>query len=336
MLNKTVIDLGALRQNAKRIKSKLDKGVKLCAVVKADAYGHGAEEVANALYNIADVFAVATTEEGIKLRIAGIDKEILVLIPPFESDLVRAVEANLTLAVSDRKKLERIERECLRQNRSVGVHIKYNTGMNRLGADLEEFERTLKFFDKNRAVRFEGVFSHFACPENDERTSEAVNDFLLAKSKAIEYNKNVICHISASGGFLKGYQFDMVRTGILLYGYEPFKSGEIKLKKVMREYAPVVERRRVKAGELFLYGDEPTDSDGVYAIVRYGYADGGLRNSGEGLQRRRCMDLSAVQNAKGKFVRVLFDAQREAEKRGTVCYEVLCARGRRNERIYLR
>ena len=105
MLNKAYVNLSALKNNARQIKSKLKKQTKFCAVVKADGYGHGGAKVAQAIYPYADCFAVALVEEGVSLRYAGIDKDILLLIPPFFSDLELAVRHNFLIAVDSAKQL---------------------------------------------------------------------------------------------------------------------------------------------------------------------------------------------------------------------------------------
>ncbi|MBQ7236439.1 MAG: alanine racemase [Clostridia bacterium] len=337
MLNKTIIDLNAIKDNALKIKSKLKSGVKFCAVVKADAYGHGAEMVASAIYNVVDCFAVALVEEGVNLRRAGIDKDILVLIPPFLEDIQLAVEYNLTISIDNEKMLEEVEKECERQNAVIKAHIKFNSGMNRLGVGLNELNKICKKFKGLKRVKLEGMFSHLACPENSELTKRAVDNFLLAKSTVLCYNKNAICHLSASGGLIKGYQFGMVRIGIMLYGYKPFKCGFINLKRAMKVYAPMLTNRVLTKGETFLYGDSLVGRKYKASLIRYGYADGGLRISGQGLIKNRCMDISAIESHKnfGKLVLVMDNAEKEAKARNTICYEVLCTASKRSERIYL-
>ena len=125
MLNKAYIDLKKLQSNALAIKNKLNKNTKFCAVVKADAYGHGGEKIASALYPFCDSFAVALVEEGLSLRLCGIRKQILVLIPPFYQDIERAVFYNLTLSASDINTLKQIESVCKKQERKINIHLKY-------------------------------------------------------------------------------------------------------------------------------------------------------------------------------------------------------------------
>lgn len=339
MLNKAYIDLGALKNNALAVKEKLNSGVKFCAVVKADAYGHGACPCANALYSIADCFAVALLEEAIALRQSGIDKEILLLIEPFSCELAAAIRHNLTIAVSSAKKLREIALVSKRLNRAVKVHIKVNTGMNRQGVNgIEEINRILEIASKNPLIKIDGVFSHFACPENEKLRNRALDKFLLANTAVKGYNNKVTAHISASGGFLSGVQADMVRIGILLYGYKPFESDLVRVNPVMKVVAPIITKRRLRGGERALYGDYALDCDSDFALVRYGYADGLFRREIDGQINNRCMDLTAVS---GGFdgvneVTVLSDAEKTAKQYNTISYEILCRAASRAEKIYLR
>lgn len=333
MRNIAVIDLRTLKNNAKKVKAALPSGVKLCAVVKADAYGHGACECANALYKIADCYAVALVEEGIALRLSGIDKDIIVLIPIKKEEAPVAVEYGLSLAVASVNDISVLEREGKRQDKTVKVHVAINSGMNRLGVNVEELDGICYKLKKCRYVKLKGVFSHFACPENKKRRLAALRKFSAAAEKLKRINPDVIKHISASGGFLCGEYQDMVRIGILLYGYKPFKS-DFPVKPVMRIYSHTVVKRRVQKGELVLYGDKPLSKGVKYSLVRVGYADGFLRKKTEGLINNRCMDTSGViGNFDGK---VLTDADKIAKERKTISYEVLCSATNRAEKKYIR
>lgn len=338
MLNSAVINLMSLRYNANEIKKSLGCGVKFCAVVKADGYGHGAEAVANALHDIVDCYAVAIVEEGISLRQSGIRKDILVLIPPFKSDLERAVRYNLTLAVCDLKTAKDIAREAKKQRVKIKIHVKVNTGMNRQGVrDLNDLDEICDYIVKEGSLVLEGVFSHFSRPENKRSRNNAVDKFLLAINCVKGYNKKIISHISASGGFLSGVEMDMVRIGIMLYGYTPFKTNKIKLKPVMKLTTPIITVRRFKKGETALYGDKKIKKSGNYALIRFGYADGLFRRNIRGQHANRCMDATLTEKSdKKQNVAVLTDADAVAKKYKTISYEVLCKVGGRAERIYRR
>ena len=339
MLNNAYIDLRKLKNNALTVRKKLPKNVKFCAVVKADAYGHGAEIVAATLYNIVDCFAVALVEEGISLRLSGINKEILVLIPCQKTDLERAVYYNLTLTVTSISDVLNLEKEAKRQNRKVIVHVKINTGMNRQGVDnLYELEKILDRIQSLKHVGLGGGYSHFAEPENKKSLICVQNAFLLANNLVKRYNNKAILHVSASGGFLQGAYFDMVRIGILLYGYKPFESDKISVSPVMKVCAPILTKRRIKKGESMLYGNCPSSIEQDVSLVRYGYADGLARKNILGQFNNRCMDLTALTSFKrlnGEAV-IMDDAESLAKEYGTISYEILTSVASRAQKIYIR
>ena len=339
MLNKAVINLKILRENAVKIKRKLNTGVKFCAVVKANAYGHGAVEVANAIYDLADCFAVATIEEAVELRYGGIDKEILCLIPFFSCEADRAIDFSITATVCDKEQLRFLQERAKILNSTVAVHLKYNSGMNRQGIDgLDNLKEILDFSSNCKNVIISGLYSHFSAPENKKSLNLQANAFLLANNLIKGYNNKVTCHISASGGFLKGVQLDMVRLGILLYGYKPFESDFIDVKPVMKVYAPTLNARFIKKGQSALYGNFIAEEDTFIRLVRYGYADGLFRKRVDGQFNNRCMDISAVlEDEQTEWgYPVMVDAQQTAKKYGTISYEVLTKCALRAEKIYLR
>lgn len=335
MLNTALIDLTKLKTNALAVKS-LTKNAKFCAVVKADAYGHGGVEIACALYPLADCFAVALLEEGIALRQGGIDKDILLLIPPFANDIKRVVKYSLTPAVCDINTLFALEKECMAQNKSIKVHLKFNSGMNRLGVDLNGLKQLLQAHKTCKHLVLDGVFSHLRNPQDKYALESQTKEFLLANNLVKGYNRNITAHLSASGGLLQGKLFDMVRVGILLYGYLPFPTKLIKVTPVMKVFAPVVTTRSGVKNNHVLYGNYLCDKN-QFDLIRYGYADGLFRQSVAGQINNRCMDLSAVQIGKNKnqLVCVMDNAELLAKKHSTISYEILTSCARRAERKYI-
>lgn len=335
---KAVVNLKNIVFNAKQIRRILPKTVKFCAVVKADAYGHGAEKVANAVYQIVDCFAVATVTEGVRLRLAGIDKDILVLTKTFDDELPQAIQYSLILTAGDIDDLKRYSREGKRQNVKVKTHIKFDTGMHRQGiSEIKDLTFAIKYAEKCRYLDVCGMYSHLANPESERSRKKAIAKFLLAKNALKDYN-NIDYHISASGGFIKGEYFDMVRIGILLYGYKPFPTDKIKVQPALKVYAPIVARRKLSRGESALYGDKKAKSNMDFALVRYGYADGLERREIKGQFNNRCMDLTAI---KGDFnnkkeICVMKNAENCARDYGTISYEILvkCALRAKKEYIY--
>ena len=340
MLSTAYIDLSVIKNNALEIKSKLKKKTRLCAVVKADAYGHGAVEVASAIYKIADCFAVAHVEEGVKLRRAGIDKDILVLLPALDKDeCERAVFHRLTLTVESAYDIAFLENVCENMNSSVLVHLKINTGMNRLGVCGEkEIKDTLNVFANSKRVILDGFYTHFANPENKNSFLVAQNKFLLANNLVKGYNKKVTAHASASGGFIRGAHYDMVRIGILLYGYKPFESDYVNVAPAMKVYAPRLRLRSLKGGETALYGDKIVMDDVDLNLIAYGYADGLWRKNVSGQFYDRCMDVTAVTDCEevGLGVPVMIDADKLAKEYGTISYEVLTKCALRAKKVYVR
>ena len=337
MLNKAIIDLAKLKRNALNVKALIPEHTKFCAVVKADAYGHGAPAVASALYPLVDCFAVALVEEGVELRLCGIDKEILVLTPVYPIDAQSIVRFDLTATVSSEKDVQALYYQAKAQGKTVSVHVKYNTGMNRQGVDdLKELEQILLKARQSRLIKVDGIYSHFANPSDKKRRRAAENKFLLANNLVKRYNNKAICHISASGGLLKGAYYDMVRVGILLYGYKPFPFKGVSVEPIMKVYAPVLQNRRVKKGEFALYGNKSAKEDLQFSLVRFGYADGLIKNI-RSIFNNRCMDVSAALNAKAQdgMALIMDDAEMLAKEYKTISYEILTAAAKRAQKIYV-
>ena len=337
MRNLAKINLITIKENAEKIRRKLEPNCKFCAVVKADAYGHGAVEVASAIYGIVDCYAVALVEEGKRLRLGGIDKDILVLIPPFSGDVEELVRLSLTATVDDAKILKRLDDEGERQARKVKVHIKYNTGMNRNGVDgIENLKRLLNFAKSLKHVEIEGLYSHLGAVENKRIRKIALKEFLLANDIIKSYNSKAISHISASGGFLiGGINFDMVRIGILLYGYIP--SGiktDFTVSPALSLEVFVVKNRTVNAGQRVGYGSKKLKRKKNITLIRLGYADGLERRRIKGQVSSRCMDLTAIE---GDYKTYKIENVKDlAKKYKTIPYEILTKIAVRAEKIYKR
>lgn len=336
MLNKAIIDLNVIRKNAKSIKNSLNQGVKFCAVVKADAYGHGAEMVANAIYDICDCYAVSLVEEGARLRRSGIDKDILLLIPPCRQEIERCVALNLTMTIQNKKKLRYIDRLAKSHGKTAKIHIPFNTGMNRLGLDsLKQLQDFIDEAKRCQNVNIEGLFSHYANPQSERMRKKATERFLLAIKVVKSYNSKVICHISASGGLLAGEQMDMVRVGILLYGYYPFDKKSIKVKPALTLKVLAIGVRNIKRGEGILYGKTRQTKSVLAQLIRFGYADGLIRRKTKGQLNNRCMDISALKKkSSSKRWITLPPIEVLAKQEGTITYEILTKITMRAQKIY--
>lgn len=322
MKNIAVIDLTAIEKNARFIRGKLKNKI-FFAVVKADGYGHGAEQVAHSIENIADGFCVAIVEEGAALRLAGISKPILVFTPPTnKSDIERMAFYNLTATVNSESTAKLV--------RGLPCHIKVNTGMNRYGCNLSELPEVLSILNGGQ---IEGVYSHLYAAEDGDASLAQLELFNRAEKLVKSVNPDICAHLSASGGFLRGGDFlkDGVRCGILLYGYAPdgFKADVSPALKVFAKRVQQTEFIGGGAG----YGRAEKNYETLYSY-RLGYADGFLRGVPLGVNKL-CMD-AFISEQNGEYTCVLDNAEDYARKCGTISYEVLTSVTRRSERIYLR
>lgn len=350
---KAKIHLWNIRKNAEAFKKV--SGTKLCAVVKANAYGHGAEETVNALESIADCFAVALIDEALCIRTAACGKDILVFTPPLDEAEGRALAVNGFIGtIADLRTAKLLVSVCGKYGVQVRVHLKVNTGMNRYGMNLTVLQKTCVFLRKYPCVRVEGLYSHLY--GNDRESADRQRrSFLQMREMFQRYYPNAISHLSATFGTLLGKEFclDMVRIGIGLYGYLPSnlpldlqKKGQgLALQKGMTVYARSVQKRTLSYGGAG-YGKTLTNRErkgmGLVSVYRFGYADGFLRKRENGVCHSEdnvnnlCMDACLRKNgaSRGKYTAVLIDAEETAQKTGTISYEVLCAATRRAEFVY--
>lgn len=311
--------------------------VKICAVVKSDAYGHGIVEISNALYPFVNCFAVSLDGECAALRHAGIDKEILLLTPPVRENVERLISLKITLTVSNYADLPLIYSAAKTLNVRANVHLKLNTGMNRLGLDtVKEVEKCVNYAAKrSKYIRITGCYSHLGLPENDNYACEQLRAFKEMSAIVKAYDEKVTLHLSSSGGLLKGgeYLFDMVRVGILLYGYLPYETDKIKVTPVMKIYARAVTTRLNVKNKRLMYGNF-INAERDITIVRNGYGDGFRRIGTPLVIGNECMDLCAVKRMRKKYVVIMNDASTLAKAYGTIAYEVLVNVTKRSKRIY--
>ena len=350
---KAIIHLDNILTNAERFSALTGK--RLCAVVKANAYGHGAEAVTAALNGVADCFAVALVEEALAIRVAACGKEILVFTPPTTAEEVYALAVNRFSASVDSLKTARlICWVCETYRLPILVHLKVNTGMNRYGMNVQTLGKVCKLFSQNPYVKVEGIYSHL-CVCNLYRAEEQRQIFLRMLAVAKRYFPLIIAHLGASYGAMLGekYTFDMVRVGLGLYGYLPCGASEktgvssdvvdrLHLQKGMTVFAKVVAGRRYAFGGVG-YGEETNRATAErLSVCRVGYADGFLRKSENGMDGWRdnannlCMDACIRLGTlnRGGWIPILTDADKTASEVGTIAYEVLCAATRRAELIY--
>lgn len=360
------INLANIAYNVKGFRRHIPQPTRLMAVVKAEAYGHGAVEVGRAaLAAGADWLAVALVEEGIRLRQAGLAAPVLILgyLPP--ESLSAVIQYHLTPGITDLATLAMLEDEARRQRRKVGVHIKVDTGMGRLGPQgpggLDLIQRVLT----SSHLELEGVFTHFAsADEEDKSFALAQLDKFNSLVERIKKEKpQVIAHCANSAAALEIPEayFDMVRIGISLYGLYPSSAVKklVDLRPAMSLYTSVAFVKEVPEGTPISYGSTfVTSRPSRIATLPLGYADGYMRllsNKAQVLIRglrvplvgRICMDYCMVditdlpEVAPGEPV-VLFGRQGNeqisvdeiAELVGTINYEVVCAVSARVPRYY--
>ncbi|MGC4080977.1 MAG: alanine racemase [Vicinamibacterales bacterium] len=364
------IDLDALQSNYRNIVSfvrreRPDTPPGVIAVVKANAYGHGAGQVARALEDAgATILACADIEEAAVLRAAGVRAQILVFGALSVSDLDGLFDFDLTPTISTPGAAQAVQAAAARYGRRLRYHLKIDTGMNRLGFRFDNLRRTIPSLLASENLDLEGVYTHFATADVPESTLfdqqrvrfERVLAEVASLGGAPRYR-----HASNSAALLRDSRvwFDLVRPGLLLYGIVPPPlATTIELTPVMTLTSRVVAVKGMRVGEVTGYGgrfvaERPT----TLAIVPAGYADGlDLRLAGRGavlIRGRRapivgsvCMDMlmadvTGMDLTPGDEVVIIgtqgddrIDAREMAASIGTIPWEVVCRVGSRIERIY--
>ncbi|MEO8195775.1 MAG: alanine racemase [Thermoanaerobaculia bacterium] len=279
------VDLAALRRNYRHLAGRVAPA-KILAVVKADAYGHGAVAVARALEaeggSAASLagFAVATAEEAIELRNAGVQARILVLSPLPDEAFPVLRQHRLTPVISSIESLSALKTFSKGNGWSAPLHLKFDTGMTRLGIDWKEAASLFELFRSSPELRLEGVMSHLAeaeTPESEsnrqqqERFAEVLS-FLAEKERAM-----TTLHLANSAGalHLPGARFDWVRLGIALYGYDSAGRLSADLEPVLSVEAEIVQLKEIPVGTRVGYGGRWTaERPSRIGIVPVGYADG--------------------------------------------------------------
>ena len=360
------IDLAALRSNLSWVRRRAGER-RVLAVVKADAYGHGAVEVSRALVAAGcDALAVATTEEARQLRGAGIGVPLLLLQglhAPEEAD--EALRLDLQPAVGCLDALDPLEAAARRARRRFALQLKVDTGMTRLGLALDEVTPALERLAKSESLELVGLMSHLADADDVAAPTHSAQQerflALLAQVRAAGFAPAWI-HLDNSAGLVHGPtpETNAVRVGLLLYGADPTLEGGFKLDPVMSLYTRVLHARNVPAGTRVGYGGifeapEPTR----ILTLPIGYADGlpraaggcfsvGVRGGRVPLVGRVSMDLVAVDAGPtselevgeeilvfGRRKELVIPVEELASAVGTIPYEILVGVGPRVPRIYV-
>lgn len=346
--NNCVINLNNLIYNLDQIKQHTGK--KIIAVVKADAYGHGAVEISKAMENKIDYLAVACFEEAVELRNNDVTMPILILGHTETKKFEEASKLNITVTIHDFSQLD------VHISSKLLVHMKIDTGMNRIGFNsLEDAKKALEILKGNESYYVEGIFTHYA-------TADCDKDFYLEQRNTFEtivkelaYDFKYI-HSSSSAASIN-YGEDLtnaIRPGIILYGIKPSCDIEFSLKSVLSLYSKIIHLKKIVAGERIGYGNSYiVKEDMVIATVPIGYGDGWLRRNASvpvyvnghyfEIVGRICMDMMMVKvndSAKlGDEVELIGEhitADDVASKTDTISYEVVCNLGKRLKRNYIR
>lgn len=294
----TEIDLGRLRGNLQLIRRDLPPHVQLMAVVKDEAYGHGALDIVRiGIEEGASCFGLSTLEEAMALREAGITAPLVLLGERQEAELPWCVEHDLTVCVNEPHTIRKLARVAAALAKRVPVHLKINTGMSRYGARWDEALPLLEQILSEKSLLLEGVMTHFA--QSDE-TDKTFANLQLSRFhevlRALEQRRIPVRlrHTCNSGGFLDlpHAHFDMVRVGILLYGI--FPSSVCRripgIEPVMSVKARIAGIQKLKPGEVVGYGMRySAPSERRIAVLPIGYGDGfpRVRNQGGALIRGR-------------------------------------------------
>ncbi|MCB0756212.1 MAG: bifunctional UDP-N-acetylmuramoyl-tripeptide:D-alanyl-D-alanine ligase/alanine racemase, partial [Flavobacteriales bacterium] len=284
------IDLGAMVHNLNLIRSLLKPKTKLMAMVKAFGYGSGSFEIANVLqFHHVDYLAVAYADEGIELRKAGISMPIMV-ISPEEQRFDAMIQYGLEPEIFSVRSLQLLENAIARKGAletPMKIHLKLNTGMNRLGFSQQEMNQLIVRIKNNKQLRIASIFSHLAASENQEEdafTRQQIARFEEMSSNIMEHFEHPITrHICNSFGIIRfpEAQYDMVRLGIGLYGVAPESPITGKLRNVSTLRTTITQIHELEAGDTIGYGrTEKVTEEMRSATLPVGYADGLNRKNG--------------------------------------------------------
>ena len=366
------IDLDALRYNMESMHKNIKEGTKIAAVIKADAYGHGALTVAKTIEDLPYVwgFAVATADEAEMLIADGRKKPILILGISFPEHYELIVEKEIRPAICEYESAKALSDIAVRKNKTCHIHIKIDTGMSRIGLQVtEESADLVAKIAQLPGIEIEGIFTHFAQADEYDKTPTKKQIALFQKMIAMLEERNVkipIHHCSNSAGIVEipEANMDMVRAGITLYGLWPSEEvdqNSLDLKPVMELKTHVAYVKDLEAGRAISYGGTfITKRDSRIATIPVGYADGycrGLSNTGSVLIHgkrapicgRVCMDQFMVDVTDIPDVKIgdevtligrdgdeVITMEEVGSLSGRFNYEFVCVLGKRIPRVFYR
>lgn len=361
------IDLTAIRNNFDSLKNLLAPNVKTMAIVKANAYGHGAVRVAKTLENRADYFAVADIQEALELRENGIDNPILILSYTSTYHYEELIENGIIPTVYSLDDAVKLSQTAVEMSKNAVVHIAVDTGMNRIGfKDCNESADIIKKISQLPNIEIEGVFTHFACADCKDKSfvnvqKDRFDKFISSlEERGIDIPIKHCCNSAATIDCDSHY--DMVRMGIALYGLYPsdeVMQDKVTLEPAMEVVSRIIHIKNVEAGEGIGYGHAyVTPEKRRIATVCIGYADGYNRafsNKGcvlvngkrANVVGRVCMDqimidITGIDGINvgdqviimGKQKAEIITAEELGEMCGSFNYEMICTFMPRVNKIY--
>lgn len=360
------IDVDAIEHNLKELKKCISSDTLCCAVVKADAYGHGAVTIAELLSDKVDFFAVASADEAMELRSSGIDNNILILSYTHSDDYEELINNDVRLTVYNKERAKKISETAKRLGKVAKIHIAVDTGMTRIGFTPDEDSvKAVCEISRLENIELEGIFSHYACADMTDKTvsdkqTALYKDFVEKCNNAgVSFSIHHMCNSAGISEFDE--HFDMVRMGISLYGLYPsdeIDQSKIKLVPAMTYKSHIISIKDVDENVGISYGHTyKTTENRRIATVSAGYADGYPRAlSGCGrviingkyapIVGRVCMDMFMIDVTDidcdvtdevilfGSDGNLTVSAEEIGEKSMSFNYEVICGVSRRIPRVY--
>ncbi len=357
------IDAAAFGRNLDAVTARLPRGSRLIALMKANAYGHGAAELSRQCTpDRVAMIAVVLLEEALELRRAGVTLPILILGPLTEAQVAIAAEEKMTMGVPGPEELEGVCR--VARDRDVTIHLELDTGMGRMGSIETELPRVVEMIRFTPRLRIEAIYTHFASASDptDHFTIDQIARFHTLVETLGEAGVSAPLHHQAnSAATMRGLveAGDYVRVGLALYGGEPLDSGHSRLEPVMRWRTEIMRLKELPPGHGVGYGlTFRTARPSRIATLPVGYADGYnrlLSNRGEVLIRGRrapvagrvsmdllTVDVTDIDGASIGDEVILLGSQggetitpeEIASKIGTISYEVLCSVSARVPRVF--
>jgi alanine racemase len=358
------INLSAMIHNLKAYQQQLQPSTKLMAMVKAFSYGSGSAEVARVLqFHKVEYLAVAYADEGVELRKAGISLPVMVMNADeatFDTLVTYDLEPEIYSFPIYHAFNQYLKQQGIRQ---FPVHIKFNTGMNRLGFEVADALGLGELITGDHTMAVKSVFSHLAASENPahdgftQQQVELFEDACKRMEQSLGYS--FIKHIANSAAIFRKpvYQFDMVRLGIGLYGVDSANGNGLALQTVTTLKSTIAQIRKVKAGDTVGYGRQgQVHRDSLIAVVRIGYADGFGRALGNGKGRMYinggfapvignvCMDMTMIditdlpgikEGDEAEIFGKNLPVQDLAKAAGTIAYEIMTGISQRVKRVYM-